>query len=266
LIELLVVIAIIAILAGLLLPALAKAKQKAQATECINNLRQLDLAWVMYYGDNSSTLVPNGDTQFQPPANQPANPAFAQWCPGNQFIANLSSSNFVMAGLLFPYVKTLGVYKCPADHIGVNGVANLPHTRSMSMNAFMGPAPQSANDLGSSTSPVREIIYHKDSDLTLPGPSKLWLLMDENPYSINDGFLVINYNEKGWVDYPATYHNSAGGIGYCDGHAIIKKWTDPKLLGFKSFAGNGTGIVTAFTPGNDDFRFISTQSTDVPGS
>jgi prepilin-type processing-associated H-X9-DG protein len=89
--------------------------------------------------------------------------------------------------------------------------------------------------------------------------------MDENPYSINDGFLVINPNDKGWEDYPATYHNGANGIAYCDGHAIIRKWTDPIVVNDRSSAGNGTGAITAFTPGNGDFNAIARQSTYWPG-
>jgi prepilin-type N-terminal cleavage/methylation domain-containing protein/prepilin-type processing-associated H-X9-DG protein len=230
LIELLVVIAIIAILAAMLLPALSEAKQKAQGISCINNLRQLGLGWIMYYGDNSSRLVPNGDLAWQPAANNVTDPAFGQWCPGNQYVANTAGSNYIMAGLLFPYVKSLGVYKCPADQSFVNGAPTVPHTRSMSMNAFLSPGgsptSQSAQDIGNTTSPKKETKYFKDSDMIHPGPTSLWLLMDENPFSINDGFMVINFNSFGWTDYPATYHNKANGIAYCDGHAAIRKWTD----------------------------------------
>jgi prepilin-type N-terminal cleavage/methylation domain-containing protein/prepilin-type processing-associated H-X9-DG protein len=261
LIELLVVIAIIAILAGLLLPVLAKAKQKAQAIGCINNLRQLSLAWVMYYTDSGGTLVPNGDLGYQPATATSA--SFGQWCPGDQYVPATAGSNYVMAGLIYPYVGTVGVYQCPADRpIRVNNLMTA-HARSMSMNAFIGPAPASVNDVGSVTAPHKLTIYHKDADLALPGPSKLWLLMDENPYSINDGFLVINTNESGWVDYPATYHNNAGGISFADGHALVQKWTDPLLLNDHSAAGNGTGAVTPFTKGSPDFPMISSLSTYV---
>jgi prepilin-type processing-associated H-X9-DG protein len=135
----------------------------------------------------------------------------------------------------------------------------------MSMNAFLcpggSPTSVSEQDMGNTTTPNKEIKYFKDSDLIQPGSASLWLLMDENPFSINDGFLVINANEKGWVDYPATYHNGSGGVAYCDGHAILRKWTDPLLLNDRSSAGNGTGQVTAFTPGNGDFNTISMEST-----
>jgi prepilin-type processing-associated H-X9-DG protein len=170
-----------------------------------------------------------------------------------------------MAGLIYPYVKTVKVYKCPADQSMVNGSASIPHTRSMSMNAFISPGgsptSQSEQDIGNTTSPHLETKYFKDSDTVRPGSALLWLLMDENPYSINDGFLVIDPNDNGWTDYPATYHNKANGVLFCDGHAVIRKWTDPLIVNDRSSAGNGTGTVTPFTPGCGDFNTICLQTT-----
>jgi len=230
LIELLVVIAIIAILAALLLPTLAKSKEQAQGVKCLNNLRQLTLAWLMYSGDNRDFLAVNGDENFEPTIlNLTANP---QWCPGREDQLAECTNLFIMAGLIYPYAKNPAVYVCPADSTDVlnNFVqTHVPKTRSVSMNGWISPAPPSVQDLGSS---VGCVIYHKAGDLNNPGASKIWLLMDENPWSINDAFMVCNPQDTTWVDHPASYHNHANGISFCDGHAEIHKWMDPAVYNY----------------------------------
>ncbi len=228
LIELLVVIAIIAILAAMLLPALARAKQKAQGIGCINNLKQLSIAWIMYAQDNNGFLARNGDETAQPTSDTDTTSQYAkQWCPGQeQVAAQAVDPNWIMLSVLYPYVKTTAVYRCPADTSTENnfGVTS-PRTRSMSMNAWLGPY----NIWDNSTSGR---IFYKESDLAVLGTVNVWLFIDENPYSINDGYFAENPPTTGlqWVDYPAYYHGGAGGIAFCDGHAQIKKWTDPVVL------------------------------------
>ena len=230
LIELLVVIAIIAILAALLLPTLAKSKEQAQGVKCLSNLRQLTLAWVMYSGDNKDYLAVNGDENYEPTIlNLTANP---QWCPGREDELAECTNRFIMAGLIYPYARNPAVYICPADSTAVlnNFVqTRTPKTRSVSMNGWISPAPPSIQDLGSSTGCI---IYHKAGDLSNPGASKIWLLMDENPWSINDAFMVCNPQDTTWVDHPASYHNRANGISFCDGHAEIHKWMDPAVYNY----------------------------------
>jgi prepilin-type N-terminal cleavage/methylation domain-containing protein len=251
LIELLVVIAIIAILASLLLPTLAKAKQHAQGAQCLSNLKQLILGWSMYTGDNQNRLAPNGDEGDQPagltdPAAQPGGNR-AQWCPGQENdAAELSPSGaaanvgvqWIKLGLVYPYVNNPAVYKCPADISTYSSFGmTYPNVRSMSMNTWMSPIqPYDA-------SPV--ISYYKDSDLGNPGPAKLWVLIDENPVSINDGSFICDPTINQWIDCPASYHNGAGGMSYADAHAEIRKWYDPTVL--KNWA------PPTILPGNPNF-------------
>src|SRR5450756_228327 len=255
LIELLVVIAIIAILAAMLLPSLAKAKQKAQGIQCLSNLKQLTLGWKMYSGDNQDRLVPNGLLANQPtsptdPAGQSGGP-LAQWCPGRQdAAAQLSPEGtapganigyqWVKTGMIYPYLNSLGVYKCPADIITISSFGTAyPHVRSMSMNTWLNPIVPWGGDPNAAN--LR--IYTKESNISQPGPADLWVFIDENPKSINDGSFVCDPQIQNWVDCPATYHNRAGGISFADGHSQIRVWKDPAVFSF-----SGPAVPPSQTP------------------
>jgi prepilin-type N-terminal cleavage/methylation domain-containing protein/prepilin-type processing-associated H-X9-DG protein len=254
LIELLVVIAIIAILAAMLLPALAAAKKKAQGVMCLSNLRQLGMGWKMYSGDAQDYLAPNGDEADQNKVTGLTDPnvqsggAYAQWCPGRQDEVNapagpqlsqdtVSAANnvgyqWIQLGVIYPYVKNVAIYHCPADNtsltaggFGVNGT--YPRVRSMSMNAWLNPISVWSGDPNAASNLK---IYRKESDTSRPGPANLWVFIDENPAGINDAAFICDPEIQNWIDYPAYYHNNAGGMSFADGHSEIHKWRDPAIL------------------------------------
>ncbi len=222
LIELLVVIAIIAILAGMLLPALAKAKTKAQGIQCMNNGHQMALAWQLYLGDNRD-IVPQS---YGPQA----------WVQGNLDFDGANRSNWDIRDLtnsvLWAYCgKSRAVWKCPADQSTVKvGGALLPRVRSIAMNAWFD-----STDVANFGSGFR--IFKKLSDLNDIGTSQTWLFLDEREDSINDGEFVVGMTgypnaPNSWmiVDFPASYHNHAGGFSFADGHSEIKRWVDARTF------------------------------------
>ena len=259
LIELLVVIAIIAILAAMLLPALSKSKTKAQGISCLNNNKQLQLGWTMYSSDNDSKLVRSAgmaQVVFFPndPQVQEGMPK-SQWCPGTMdSLPAATNSQLIQVGLLYPYVNNIGVYKCPADRKQMGAV---PTVRSMSMNCWMNPI-QDWNVVKGYTGANALRVFKKQSDIIAPNPATCWVLIDENPISINDGWFVCDPNDKGhWPDVPASYHNGACGISFADGHAEIKKWRDKNVLTLTV----ASQLPVNKDPNSDDLYWLQDRTT-----
>lgn len=212
LIELLVVIAIIAILASMLLPALGKAKEKAQGIKCLNNCKQFALAWVMYSDDSCAGLVPNLGSQANP-SIPPAASDVKLWVYGNYRDRPEDKTNvdLVTAGLLFPYTKSVQLYKCPGNKENM--------LRGISMNSHMY-GDYTGDDAFNKT-------FKKLTQLSRP--SGLFVCIDEWEVSINDAqFGIKALDPSGgritFHDIPGMYHGNASGISFADGHAETHRW------------------------------------------
>ena len=255
LIELLVVIAIIAILAALLLPALARAKEKAYTAACINNKKQLTLCWLMYTGDNNEQLICNWtDGELSAPN---------AWVVGDAWKSSyVVQTNNIRNGLLFPYNTSLGIYKCPADKTHILG-SQLPRLRSVSMSTAMnwfnsGPSPD--------PSMQSQATYWKSAQLASAGPVKLSVFWDEKAIddtdtsdtsqnSIDNGALGI-YQEKdgyGYWNVPGIQHNYGCVMSFADGHAESWKWRDPYIR-----TATRWGAITKPTSDRDAIRIVQT--------
>jgi prepilin-type processing-associated H-X9-DG protein/prepilin-type N-terminal cleavage/methylation domain-containing protein len=224
LIELLVVIAVIGILAGLLLPALSKAKAKAQNVACLNNLKQLQLCWLMYAHDNHDTLAPNNYV-YNVDTGGPLLLSLS-WCLGNTR-TDVTTSN-IEHGLLFPYNRSTAIYRCPTDRSSVetpDGV-KLPQHRTRSYN--MSQAVNGVPTLAGLPS------FGKLAEIDSPPPSTLFVFLDVHEDGIVDSLFGIPWPGSSftnqWWDLPANRHSQGCNFSFADGHVEHWRWAVPKVF------------------------------------
>ena len=243
-IELMVVIAIIAILAALLLPALGRAKQKAQGIQCMNNTRQLNLAWIMYADDNRENtainvgLVGGGSPQ--------------QWAMnwvGGDMMQYLSSADPlpITTAQLFPYIKNIGVYHCPSD-LSVQGTGSHVPKGNPRLRSYSCSQTFSVNNWLSFYTGATPVWRQYNKLTDIPSAVNTWVFIDENPDTINDGAFAVamtkvdsnnNLVPPGYnIDQPAEYHAGSSGMSFADGHSVVHHWRSRDFCNYKITSGS----------------------------
>jgi prepilin-type N-terminal cleavage/methylation domain-containing protein len=264
LIELLVVIAIIAILAGMLLPALSKAKLKAQGIQCMNNLRSLTLAFIMHADDNEDRVA--GAMGDRPHTWMTGRVDFD---PANESNWNIATD--IQQSPLWPYAASHEIFRCPGDRSTVKPTSGpaagttVPRVRSHSMNYWIGA--WNGSDRLNVGGDITWRVYRRLGDMVDPGPSMTFVFVDMREDKVNTGSFLVDMRGypdqpeqlRFWQDYPASYHHKAGGLSYADGHAEIHRWVDPRTTVPITPQHQNVAIVPS--PNNRDITWLQERAT-----
>ena len=257
LIELLVVIAIIAILVAMLLPALVGAQKSAQRTACLNNLRQLNIAWNLYSGDNADGLVLNGYGSAEQLGDN------RMWVLGGTHLDLDTFTNrlFLIGGkyaAFTPYIQSAATYRCPGDRSRVEiGDKKYPKNRSYSLNVFMnGAAPDMRLHFGRGT------FFNKMTDVGAAGPSDLLTFVDVAPGNVCHPAFVIHKGPFTGLFYhlPSFQHGNRGAVAFADGHVDTRLWADPRTRQ-ESTAEWIPDHWTIYHPGSRDLKWLQDRAT-----
>jgi prepilin-type N-terminal cleavage/methylation domain-containing protein/prepilin-type processing-associated H-X9-DG protein len=209
LIELLVVLGVISVLAALLLPALSRAKERAHRTTCLNNQKQLGIAWELYSGDANERLVVN-DWDLSDPAGPRS--SSNSWVFGNCTVD--TSLTTITDGKLYPYAKSAKVYKCPADYNTIEGT-RIPRFRSFSLSGYMGGPPENISGWG---------VYPLSRMSEIRKPSQALTFLDEDELTLDDGHFLYTTNGFNWYNVPGWRHQNGTVFTFADGHVEYWKW------------------------------------------
>jgi prepilin-type N-terminal cleavage/methylation domain-containing protein/prepilin-type processing-associated H-X9-DG protein len=211
LLELLVVIAIIGILAALLLPVLSKAKATASRVGCLNNQRQLGLAWEMYSGDFSGKMALNNVELAGLIARSTSN----SWVVGNAAVDTNPAT--ITSGSIYSYVKNPEVYKCPADQSVIQDTS-IARYRSFSLSCYMnGPSTGPLADTEYGVQPLQQMSQ-------IQTPSGTLTFIDEDDQTIDDGHFLYASNYNNWLNVPGWRHQNGAILAFADGHSEYWKW------------------------------------------
>ena len=219
--ELLIVITIMAILSAILLPALNKGRSRSQSISCLNNLRQLQLAFQMY-SEEADGILPSNDFVNQAKGGWGLTTINGKsWCPGDARV-DVTLDN-VKRGLLYPYTRSASIYHCPADRTKVDvptGGIEVFRTRSYSMSS----------SINSEVTKPQSPTFVKYSEINYPPPSQLFVFIDANDNSVSDSHFAVLPGVKKWIDMPSDRHGQAGNLSFADGHIERWAWAAEKKL------------------------------------